>query len=122
MPFIIKAYTFGISKSKINELCKQFESVVLRQRLIGTRADITSRLNEQVYQKFTIQNPDIKPIVEHIEKWIKNVSSDSWWWAYWNNKELERSLQGQVSHSTAKYLLWKYENYLEGQGRNIGAN
>lgn len=118
MPFIIKAYTFGVSKNNINELCKQFESVVLRQRLIGTRADITSRLNDQVYQKFTIQNPDIKPIVEHIEKWIKNVSSDSWWWAYWNNKELERSLQGQVPHSTAKYLLWKYENYLEGQGKS----
>lgn len=118
MPFIIKAYTFGVSKNDINELCKQFESVVLRQRLIGTRADITSRLNDQVYQKFTIQNPYIKPIVEHIEKWIKNVSSDSWWWAYWNNKELERSLQGQVHHSTAKYLLWKYENYLEGQGKS----
>lgn len=118
MPFIIKAYTFGVSKNDINELCKQFESVVLRQRLIGTRADITSRLNDQVYQKFTIQNPYIKPIVEHIEKWIKNVSSDSWWWAYWNNKELERSLQGQLHHSTAKYLLWKYENYLEGQGKS----
>lgn len=118
MPFIIKAYTFGVSKNDINELCKQFESVVLRQRLIGTRADITSRLNDQVYQKFTIQNSYIKPIVEHIEKWIKNVSSDSWWWAYWNNKELERSLHGQLHHSTAKYLLWKYENYLEGQGKS----
>ena len=84
---------------------------MVRHRLIGTRADITSRLND-VYQKFKEDNSTIKPIVERIE-WMKNVGSDSWWWAYWNNKEFERALQGGVNHSTAKFLLWKYENHLE---------
>lgn len=116
MPFIIKAYKFGLPTSQINQLCSKLESIVLRHRLIGTRADITSRLND-VYQKFTNENPDIKPIVDRIE-WMKTVSSDSWWWAYWNNKELERSIQGGINHSTAKYLLWKYENHLEGQGKS----
>ena len=116
MPFIIKAYKFGLQTNQINQLCSKLESMVLRHRLIGTRADITSRLND-VYQKFTNGNPDIKPIVDRIE-WMKTVSSDSWWWAYWNNKELERSIQGGINHSTAKYLLWKYENHLEGQGKS----
>lgn len=116
MPFIIKAYKFGLQTNQINLLCSKLESMVLRHRLIGTRADITSRLND-VYQKFTNENPDIKPIVDRIE-WMKTVSSDSWWWAYWNNKELVRSIQGGINHSTAKYLLWKYENHLEGQGKS----
>lgn len=116
MPFIIKAYKFGLPASQINQLCNKLESMVLRHRLIGTRADITSRLND-IYQKFTSESSDIKPIIDRIE-WMKTVSSDSWWWAYWNNKELERSIQGGINHSTAKYLLWKYENHLEEQGKS----
>ena len=114
LPFIIKAYKFGLPISEINKLCKSLESMVLRHRLIGTRADITSRLNG-VYQSFTIENPNIQPIIDRIE-WMKKT--DDWWWSYWNDKELERSIQGSVNHSTAKYLLWKYENYLEGLGKS----
>lgn len=114
-PFIIKAYKFGLPKSDISQLCSNLESMVIRHRLIGTRADITSRLNG-VYKEFTTENPNIKPIVDRIV-WMKNIGSDSWWWAYWNNKELERALQGGVNHSIAKFLLWKYENHLEAQGK-----
>lgn len=114
MPFIIKAYKFGLPISQINQLCNKFESIVLRHRLIGTRADITSRLND-VYQKFTSENSDITPISVRID-WMK--TTQDWWWAYWGNNELERSIQGGINHSTAKYLLWKYENNLEGQGKN----
>ena len=116
IPFIIKAYKFGLSKNDISQLCSSLESLVIRHRLIGTRADITSRLND-VYQKFKDDNSEIKPIVDRIE-WMKNVGSDSWWWAYWNNRELERALQGAVNHSTAKFLLWKYENHLKSQGKS----
>jgi len=116
LPFIIKAYKFGLSTSQINQLCSNFESIVLRHRLIGTRAEITSRIND-VYQKFTSENSDIEPIVGRI-KWMKSISPENWWWAYWNNEALENSLQGGMHHSTAKYLLWKYENYLEGQGKS----
>lgn len=116
IPFIIKAYKFGISIEEVCELCSKLESIVLRHRLVGTRAEITSRIND-VYQKFTEENSSIKLIIERIE-WMKNISSDSWWWAYWNNNEFERSIQGGMHHSTAKYLLWKYENHLEKQGKN----
>jgi hypothetical protein len=113
MPFIIKAYEFNLPTSKINLLCNKLESMVLRHRLIGTRADIISRLNN-VYQNFTSENSDIKPIIDRVEDM---KTTQDWWWSYWGNNELERSIQGGINHSTAKYLLWKYEIYLEGQGK-----
>lgn len=116
LPFVIKAYKFGLSTFTICQLCNKLESVVLRNRLNGTRADITSRIND-VYESFNETNPDIKPIIDRIDK-IKNIPSESWWWAYWNNKEFERSIQGAIGHPIAKFLLWKYENHLEGQGKN----
>ncbi len=115
IPFIIKAYTFNLQINDICSICSLMESIVLRHRLIGTRADIISRIND-VYQAFTIEKSEIKPLVERID-WIKNVSSDSWWWAYWNKTALENSIQGQIERSTARFLLWKYENYLESQGK-----
>ncbi len=114
LPFIIKAYSFGLSKNSINELCGALESIVLRQRLIGTRADITSRLND-VYQKFTAEDPSIEPILERID-WMKDIEGDNWW-AYWNNEQLENNLAGAIPPVTAKFLLWKYENHLKGQGQ-----
>ncbi|NCD41553.1 MAG: DUF262 domain-containing protein [Bacteroidia bacterium] len=116
IPFVIKAYSFGLQTKEICKICSSMEAMVLRHRLIGTRAELTSRIND-VYQSFTLEHPDIKPIVDRIE-WMKNVSNDSWWWAYWNKNELEKSIQGGMHHSTAKFLLWKYENYLENQGKS----
>lgn len=114
IPFIIKAYTFGLSSSEISKLCSSLEKLVLRQRLIGTRAELTTRINE-IYQKFTIKQPYINPIIEKVE-WMRNVPDDSWWWSYWNNTELKKSIQGGINPSTAKFLLWKYENHLVNQG------
>ena len=116
IPFVIKAYTFGMQTKEICKICSSMEAMVLRHRLIGTRAVLTSRIND-VYQKFTSKQPDIKPLIDKIA-WMKNVSNDSWWWAYWNKSEFEKSIQGGMHHSIAKYLLWKYENYLENQGKN----
>lgn len=116
IPFVIKAYSFGLKTKEICKICSSMEALVLRHRLIRTRAELTSRIND-VYQKFTTEQPDIKPIVDRID-WMKNVSNDSWWWAYWNKNELEKSIQGGMHHSTAKFLLWKYENHLENQGKN----
>lgn len=116
IPFIIKAYDFGLSLEKIGELCRFLESLVLRQRLIGTRADITTRING-MFEGFTSKNSDILPIIKHI-KWME--TTDEWWWAYWNNEKLKDSLQGEINHSVAKFLLWKYEVYLEGENKPAG--
>lgn len=115
MPFIIKGYSFSLPIQDINKLCSSFESIVLRHRLIGTRADITSRINS-VFQNFTLDNKSIEPITERIE-YLKSVNSSNWWWSYWNNDQLLSSIQGKINHSTAKYILWKYEHYLKNNGK-----
>ena len=113
LPFVIKAYRYDLPIEEINRLCRSLESLVLRQRLIGTRADITSRINK-VFEGFTESNKDIAPIIEHAE-WMKTTTD--WWWAYWNNDKLRESLQVDIDPPVAKFLLWKYEVHLEQQGK-----
>lgn len=115
IPFIIKAYKFGLPISDINLLCSKFESIVLRHRLIGTRAEITSRIND-VFEQFT-DGGNLYPIIERLD-WLKKVDNTSVWWAFWNDEQFEYSIQGHIHPATAKYLLWKYENHLESQGKD----
>lgn len=112
VPFILKAYRYGLPTTAIAELCRNFEALVLRNRLIGTRADITSRLTE-VYNKFTQEDRNIEGIIIRLN-FLK--TTDYGWWNYWNNSELERAIQGKLDHTVAKFILWKYENELESQG------
>ena len=107
--------TFFTGNTRRNTL-KSIEHyyAVIRHRLIGTRADMTSRIND-VFEKFTEENKKTSPIIERIE-WMKTTSE--WWWAYWNNEKLRDSLQGGINHAVAKYLLWKYEVHLEQQGKS----
>ena len=116
IPFIIKAYSYGLVTEDIGKICSSLEVLVLRHRLIGTRAELTSRL-QGVYGEFTYTNPSIQPIVDEINR-MKDISSDSRWWAHWNKSSLESAIQGKMQFSTAKFLLWKYENYLESQGKD----
>jgi len=113
IPFIIKAYKYNLPLDEIGKLCSSLESLVLRHRLIGTRADITSRIND-IFEMFSESNPDISPILDRIE-WMKTTTD--WWWAYWNNEKLRDSIHGDINHSVAKVLLWKYENHLIAQGK-----
>lgn len=114
LPFIIKAYKFNMSVKEIGTLCLSLENLVLRHRLIGTRAEIISRIND-IFINFTESNKDILPIIDRIE--LMKTTSE-WWWAYWNNEKLLESLQGGINHSVAKYLLWKYENHLRSRGKS----
>lgn len=113
LPFIIKAYRYALPITDIGALCSAFEGLIVRHRLIGTRADITARING-VYEAFTTKDSNITPILEHID-WLKNT--DQSWWAYWNTEKLEEALQGEINHATAKHLLWKYEIHLERRGQ-----
>lgn len=113
MPFIIKAYNFDLTREEICKFCSTAESLVLRHRLIGTKAYMGSRLNE-VFKEFTKKNSDINPIIEHI-KWMKKTKD--WWYAYWNTAKLKESINGRIDPQTAKYILWKYENYLKADGK-----
>lgn len=103
-PFVIKALLFGTSDNDMLRLTSSLETIFIRHRVIGTRADLTSRLND-VFQEF---DGDIQPVINRID-WMKTQDG---WWGYWNDRELERSLHGWIKHDVAKILLWKYENHL----------
>ena len=93
LPFIIKAYRFGLPISKIEKLCSSLETLVLRHRLIGTRADMTSRISD-VFEKFTDSNKSIDPIIERI-KYLKVVdASTAWFGLSGTTKTSKRHLRG----------------------------
>jgi len=114
IPFILKAYKFGLPIDKIGMLSKALESIVLRHRIVGTRAELETRLNG-VYKNFTEENTSIETLIETIE-YIKSTSDG--WWSYWNNEQLVSSLQGWLPHDVARYILWKYENHLRQKGKS----
>ena len=113
IPFIIKAYKKSIEKREIEELCLSFESLLIRHRLVRTRARIATRLTK-VYTDFPDNNSGIQPILGRIKE-LKRASSGSWD-GYWSNEELEKAIQLQISHPIARFILWKYENYLALDG------
>ncbi len=115
IPFIIKAYS-GLPMEKIVELCELLESLLVRHRVIGTRADIRSRISD-IFEEFTDKNCDIRPIKERVE-FLKHAKNEDYWWAYWNDDNFKAALQGDISHPVAKFLLWKYENYLRSKGKS----
>jgi uncharacterized protein with ParB-like and HNH nuclease domain len=115
IPFVITAYKTGQPVSEICKLCKSLESILLRHRLIGTRAELESRLNG-VFKEFNGGNKTIEDIVVHIN-WMKTGEG---WWGYWSNTELLRTIQGWIHPTHAKSLLWKYENYLIQQEGEAG--
>jgi hypothetical protein len=112
VPFILKAYSFDMSRDDICKLCNALESLLLRHRVIGTRADVVTRIND-VYKEF-LQKDSVNAICDRIN-WMK---TQDWWWGYWNNVEFERAISGWIYPETAKFLLWKYENHLKSNGKS----
>lgn len=114
MPFVIKSYKYKISDEDKARLFAELESLVIRHRIIGTRAHLEDRINE-VYVEFTEKNKDISQIIDHI-RWIKKEADENnWWWYYWSDAKFKEALQGALDHKIAKHILWKYENYLISQ-------
>lgn len=111
MPFVIKAYEYNIPDSDKARLFSTLESLVLRHRIIGTRAHMEDRIKD-VYSDFTKENTDVNPIIERIRWFEKDIDENNWWWYYWSDSRFEDALQGALDHNIAKHILWKYENYL----------
>ena len=112
-PFVIKAYSNGVSDDDFRLLAKALTSIFLRHRVIGTRAVLTWRLND-VFKEF---EGDVHAVVNHIE-WMKTTTDG--WWDYWNNVEFKRMLEGNFDggHGIAKIILWLYENHLIEKGKS----
>lgn len=121
MPFVLKAYLYQISFENKEKLFMALADLLLRDRLVRTRAEMESRLKD-VYTGFSEGNSDITPILEKIT-YLKNVAtSEDRWASYWNNEELERGVisvpdNSKLNSKLVCLLLWKYETYLQGNGK-----
>lgn len=109
VPFIIKAYKHNVSKDALCRLSRALERITLRDKLIGTRAALSYRLID-VFRAF---DGDVALVEQRVDKLC---TSSDWWWAYWNNSQFEASIRGRIDRNIAKYILWKYENSLIGNG------
>ncbi|PVX42872.1 uncharacterized protein DUF1524 [Pasteurella langaaensis DSM 22999] len=118
MPFILKAYRYRIGMKKTEELCELFENIILRHRIISTRADLNSRLND-AFKAFSVENKSIDSIVDTINELKTSNKKENYWWNYWNNESLKESLEGALDHNIAKFILWKYENYLRNKINSV---
>lgn len=109
LPFFIKAYNEGITVEDIARMGKALGDLMLRDAIVGTRADLRSRLND-VFERST----GVEDLIGRID-WIK--TNEEWWWHYWNNTEVRSSADTNWHpnyHPLAKIILWRYENYLIG--------
>lgn len=115
LPFFIKAYTNGFTRQDIARMAKSLGDIVLRDAIVGTRANLVSRLND----KFVHLEESLDRLIELID-WMK--TTQDWWWQHWNNTNITNILNGGLghnAHNVAKIILWRYENYLiqnEGKG------
>ncbi|MFC7357099.1 DUF262 domain-containing protein [Jejudonia soesokkakensis] len=109
-PFVIKGYKFfGDDNKKLNTLYHILEIAVFRYKLINSRADLISRLNEIL----TAFNGDLETLRTH----FKDKFNDAY---YWGDDRMYEYLDGYMyKNSVLNYLLWKYENHIQNKGYDI---
>lgn len=111
-PFIIKGYKFFSDKEdELNILYNVLEVVVFRYRLISSRADIISRLNEILWGF----NGDLDSLKNHFKTKLNDAD-------YWGDNRTKELLSGYMyKNAVLHYLLWKYEDSIQNRGYSIGS-
>lgn len=110
LPFVIKAYKYNITDNEKNRLCHSLESILLRHRIISTRAHLEDRIND-VYMNFKEATHDVQPIIDRINEIFMKTETEKWW-SYWNTDYFSEAIQWKFDFNLVKHLLWRYENYL----------
>ena len=105
-PFIVGIYRFEINEDDKKKLIESLENLLIRIKIIGSRAYVTRRIGGQ-YQNFLETEGDITSIIEIINEM---KISNYYWLGYWNNEKLIASIENGVNENIAKFILWKYEN------------
>lgn len=105
-PFIVGIYRFGINEDDKKKLIESLENLLIRMKIIGSRAYITYRIGEP-YKNFLETEGDITSIIDRINEM---KISTNYWWGHWNNDKLIASVENGVNGNIAKFILWKYEN------------
>ncbi len=109
-PFLIKGMSmFKQDSAKMKELFSILEKVVFRVKLISTRANINSRLNDAI-REF---DSDLTKLQNNFYQALEY----SW---YWSDARFEEKLKGSLyGNPVTKYLLWKYEEHLQTKGYRV---
>ena len=108
-PFIVGIYRFGINEDDKKKLIESLENLLIRMKIIGSRAYITYRIGEP-YKNFLDTEGDISSIISIINIINEMKTSTNYWWGHWNNDKLIASVENGVNGNIAKFILWKYEN------------
>ena len=110
-PFVIKGYKYFNDKDDdLNTLYNILEVVVFRYRLISSRADFISRLNE-ILLGF---NGDLDALKNHFKRKLNDAY-------YWGDNRTKEFLSGYMyENAVLHYLLWKYEDSIQNKGYSIG--
>ena len=104
-PFIVGIYRFEINEDDKKKLIESLENLLIRMKIIGSRAYVTYRIGEP-YKNF-LEEGDITSIIDIINEM---KISTNYWWGHWNNDKLIASVVNGVNGNIAKFILWKYEN------------
>ena len=109
-PFIIKGYKYYEGKDEyLNTLYNILEVVVFRYRLINSRADFISRLNE-ILLGF---EGDLTSLKTHFKTKLNEAG-------YWSDYRVREYLNGYMyQNRVLHYLLWKYENFNQNKGYSV---
>lgn len=116
LPFVVKTFSLGVGASERPRIWRVLESLAVRHRAIGTKAYLTSRMND-VFQNMTQENAAVL-----MEERLKRLSAATdWWWAYWANGLFKSSLEGEIGdRGFSRFLLWRYENALLANANEHG--
>lgn len=101
-PFIVFLYKKNIDKETKKNFIEILENLLIRNRVITTRKRLSIELNWR-YQSLL---DDSYNFVEDINEQFETEDFT------WSNYEFIKFLNNEISHPTAKFLLWKYESYL----------
>lgn len=106
-PFILKAYRlFREDKKSLEIIFQSLEIMAFRDKLVKTRADLATRLNE------VLKFENIESLINGLKELCSGEEGE--WWKYWRDEAVQNALVGIYieNKNILPYLFMRYENYL----------
>lgn len=110
-PFLIKGMKYlDENSTEMDNLYDIMEKLIFRQKLINSRADLNSRLNN-ILKSF---NGDVVWLRDEVHQKLNSER-------HWNNDRVEEFLEDYMyENSVLKYILYNYENFIQSKGYLLG--
>lgn len=109
-PFIIKGYKY-FTEEKMDSVYKILENLSFRDKLVHSRADLSSRLSSTI-RNFTNN-------IDEFKKGVQSVYDNEW---HWSNNRVKNHLNGEMyGNDVLRYILWEYEESIQNKGYKTGS-